>query len=330
MKRLSVVIPVMDEEANIPPLIRQLKEALEGLDYEVILVDDGSSDQTFQKIQAYSSERFIGIQLRTNYGQSTAMAAGIDEASGATIATMDGDLQNDPQDIPHLLRTLEQEPVDMIVGNRKKRQDGLLLRKLPSKLANALIRRVTGVHVRDYGCTLKLMDSRIAKNLGLYGEMHRFIPVLARQEGARIMEMDVQHHPRKYGETKYGINRTFKVLSDLLLVMFFQRYLNKPMHIFGLSGLVIFLIGILLNLYLLGLKLTGVDLWGKPLLILALMCTIGGIQLVTIGILVEVLMRTYYESQNKKTYQIREISQGAGTFQGQEPAPSGVSHSYKR
>lgn len=321
MKKLSVVIPVMNEEVNMPPLIQQLHQSLEGLDYEVIFVDDGSSDQTFETIREYSpSERFHVIQLRTNYGQSTAMSAGIDRADGAYIATMDGDLQNDPQDIPRLLQVLEDEPVDMIAGNRKNRKDGFIMRKLPSKLANSLIRRFTGVKITDYGCTLKVIDGNIAKNLGLYGEMHRFIPVLAKQEGARIKEMDVQHHPRQYGYTKYGLNRTFKVLSDLLLVMFFQKYLNKPMQLFGLAGIVVFGIGVLLNLYLLGLKIAGTDLWGKPLLILAMMCTIGGIQLVTIGILVEVLMRTYYESQNKKTYQIRGVAQGSKKSEKHEPA----------
>ncbi len=321
MVRLSVVIPVMNEEENMPPLIQSLEKALEGLDYEVIFIDDGSTDQTFEAIRQHSpNERFQVIQLRTNYGQSTAMAAGIDQAKGTYIATIDGDLQNDPADIPKLLQVLEEEPVDMIAGNRKQRKDAYIMRKLPSKLANALIRRFTGVKITDYGCTLKVIDARIAKNLGLYGEMHRFIPVLAKQEGARIKEVDVQHYPRRYGYTKYGLNRTFKVLSDLLLVMFFQRYLNKPMHIFGLAGIVVFMIGVVLNLYLLGLKLSGIDLWGKPLLILAMMCTIGGIQLVTIGILVEVLMRTYYESQNKKTYQIREIAYGSATPSPAQPA----------
>lgn len=321
MKKLSVVIPVMNEESNMPPLIQQLHQSLEGLDYEVIFVDDGSSDQTFETIREYSpSERFHVIQLRTNYGQSTAMSAGIDRADGAYIATMDGDLQNDPEDIPRLLQVLEDEPVDMIAGNRKNRKDGFIMRKLPSKLANSLIRRFTGVKITDYGCTLKVIDGNIAKNLGLYGEMHRFIPVLAKQEGARIKEMDVQHHPRQYGYTKYGLNRTFKVLSDLLLVMFFQKYLNKPMQLFGLAGIVVFGIGVLLNLYLLGLKIAGTDLWGKPLLILAMMCTIGGIQLVTIGILVEVLMRTYYESQNKKTYQVRRVGQGSEKSEKHQPA----------
>lgn len=305
----------------MPPLIQSLEKALEGLDYEVIFIDDGSTDQTFEAIRQHSpNERFQVIQLRTNYGQSTAMAAGIDQAKGTYIATIDGDLQNDPADIPKLLQVLEEEPVDMIAGNRKQRKDAYIMRKLPSKLANALIRRFTGVKITDYGCTLKVIDARIAKNLGLYGEMHRFIPVLAKQEGARIKEVDVQHYPRRYGYTKYGLNRTFKVLSDLLLVMFFQRYLNKPMHIFGLAGIVVFMIGVVLNLYLLGLKLSGIDLWGKPLLILAMMCTIGGIQLVTIGILVEVLMRTYYESQNKKTYQIREIAYGSATPSPAQPA----------
>lgn len=319
MKHLSVVIPVMNEEVNMPPLIKQLSQNLEGLDYEVIFIDDGSTDQTFDTIHTnIPNERFQVIQLRTNYGQSTAMLAGIDYADSAYIATMDGDLQNDPEDIPRLLHALENEPIDMVAGNRKNRKDGFFNRKLPSKLANSLIRQFTGVKITDYGCTLKVIDGSIAKNLGLYGEMHRFIPVLAKQEGARIKEMDVQHHPRQYGYTKYGLSRTFKVLSDLLLVMFFQKYLNKPMQLFGLAGIVVFAVGVLLNLYLLGLKIAGTDLWGKPLLILAMTCTLGGIQLVTIGILVEMLMRTYYESQSKKTYKVRFIARGSKTGQKQK------------
>jgi len=308
--KISLVIPVMNEKENIQPLLSQIREALTGVDYEVILVDDGSSDGTPDEIRTYMDNRVRLIELMKNYGQSTAMAAGIDHASGEYIVTLDGDLQNDPGDIPMLLDKIEYEPWDMIAGNRANRQDGFVLRKFPSKIANSLIRSLTGVRIKDYGCTLKIFKSQIAKNLGLYGELHRFIPVLAALQGARITQVDVKHHARKFGKSKYGIGRTFRVMSDLVLMLFFQKYLQKPMHIFGLLGFAVFFIGVIINLYLAVLKIMGQDIWGKPLLMLGVMLVVGGIQFITIGIVTEVLIRTYYESQNKKAYQIREVVSG--------------------
>jgi len=308
--KISLVIPVMNEKENIQPLLSQIREALTGVDYEVILVDDGSSDGTPDEIRTYMDNRVRLIELMKNYGQSTAMAAGIDHASGEYIVTLDGDLQNDPGDIPMLLDKIEYEPWDMIAGNRANRQDGFVLRKFPSKIANSLIRSLTGVRIKDYGCTLKIFKSQIAKNLGLYGELHRFIPVLAALQGARITQVDVKHHARKFGKSKYGIGRTFRVMSDLVLMLFFQKYLQKPMHIFGLLGFAVFFIGVIINLYLAVLKIMGQDIWGKPLLMLGVMLVVGGIQFITIGIVIEVLIRTYYESQNKKAYQIREVVSG--------------------
>ncbi len=308
MIKLSLVIPVMNERENIAPLIEQIHQALVGISYEVILVDDGSSDGTQEEIRKYLDGRVILVELMKNYGQSTAMSAGIDQAKGEYIVTLDGDLQNDPSDIPMLLEKIESEPWDMIAGNRANRQDGFILRKLPSRIANSIIRSSTGVHIKDYGCTLKIFKSKIAKNLGLYGELHRFIPVLAALQGARITQVDVKHHPRKFGSSKYGIGRTFRVISDLTLMLFFQKYMAKPMHIFGMIGFVIFTLGIGINLYMVVLKIMGQDIWGKPLLMLGILLTIGGIQFVTIGIITEMLMRTYYESQDKKAYQIREIA----------------------
>ncbi len=310
MKKLSLVIGLLNEEDNIRPLLEQTGAALQGIDYEVILVDDGSTDGTVSQILKYADERVRLIELSKNYGQSTAMAAGIDHSEGEYVVTLDGDLQNDPADIPALLAKIESEPWDMIAGNRANRQDGFMLRKLPSKLANALIRWLTGVHIKDYGCSLKIFRRNIAKNLGLYGELHRFIPVLAKLQGARITQVDVKHHARQFGTSKYGLGRTFKVISDLILILFFQKYLQRPMHIFGLGGFVILTIGMLINVYLAIEKMLGHDIWGRPLLILGLMLTIGGIQLITIGLLVEVMMRTYYESQGKKTYQVREVYVG--------------------
>ncbi len=310
--KLSVVIPVMNEEENIEPLFKALREALQGLDYELIFVDDGSSDNTVAKIKELADERTKLIVFNRNFGQSLAMAAGIDAAQGDVIATIDGDLQNDPRDIPIMLEKMTKEGWDVVAGVRAKRQDGLVLRKIPSKIANWIIRKSTGVYLHDYGCTLKLFKKDVAKNLGLYGELHRFIPVLAKLYGAKMTEMEVRHHPRLYGQSKYGIGRTFKVISDLLLMLFFQKYGTKPMHLFGTLGFGMFGIGMLINLYLFILKLFGSDIGGRPLLILGVMLTLGGIQLITTGFLAEIMMRTYYESQNKKPYVIKEIFTKSG------------------
>ena len=310
MKELSVVITVLNEEENIRPLLKSVREALAGIDFEIVLVDDGSTDKTNQQILEYSDDRTILVQLRKNYGQSNAMTAGIDHSSGLYIALLDGDLQNDPTDIPAMLDLLKKEDWDVVAGNRKNRKDGMFLRKIPSNIANALIRRMTGVYIKDYGCTLKLFKREIAEELGLYGELHRFIPVLAKLQGASITQVDVKHHARQHGKSKYGINRTFKVMSDLVLMVFMRRYMQKPMHLFGTMGFISLGLGLLINLYLLVWKILGHDIWNRPLLILGLILVLGGIQLITIGILAEINVRTYYESQNKKTYMVRKIFKG--------------------
>ncbi|MFT4093955.1 MAG: glycosyltransferase family 2 protein [Niabella sp.] len=307
MKALSVVITVMNERENIQPLLQKIKESLTGIDYEIVLVDDGSADGTVKEILKYADERVVLVELRKNYGQSTAMTAGIDHTTGRYVALLDGDLQNDPSDIPPMLELLKHEDWDVVAGNRKNRQDGMLLRKVPSKIANALIRRMTGVYIKDYGCTLKVFKREIATELGLYGELHRFIPVLAAMQGARITQVDVKHHARQFGKSKYGINRTFKVMADLVLMVFFRKYLQKPMHLFGTIGFISLGLGIIINLYLLILKISGHDIWGKPMLILGLILLLGGIQLITIGIIADINIRTYFESQNKKTYTVRNI-----------------------
>ncbi len=307
MRELSVVITVMNEEANIKPLLESVRPALSGIDYEIVLVDDGSSDKTKQQILEYADDRTILVELRKNYGQSTAMTAGIDYSRGKYVALLDGDLQNDPSDIPAMLELLKKEDWDVVAGNRKNRKDGFFLRKIPSKIANALIRRMTGVYIRDYGCTLKVFRREIAEELGLYGELHRFIPVLAKLQGARITQVDVKHHPRIHGKSKYGINRTFKVMSDLVLMVFMRKYMQKPMHLFGTIGFISFGMGAIINIYLLVLKIMGRDIWGKPLLILGLILLLGGIQFITIGIIADINTRTYFESQNKKTYNVRKV-----------------------
>jgi glycosyltransferase involved in cell wall biosynthesis len=307
MRELSVIITVINEEESIKPLLESIRDALDGIDYEVVFVDDGSTDKTRHRILENSDERTVLVELRKNYGQSTAITAGIDHSKGKYIALMDGDLQNDPDDIPDMLTLLKKEDWDVVAGNRKYRKDGFILRIIPSKVANSIIRRMTGVYIKDYGCTLKIFRREIAEELGLYGELHRFIPVLAKMQGAKITQVDVKHHSRQFGKSKYGINRTFRVLSDLVLMVFFRRYLQKPMHLFGTMGFISLGLGIIINLYLLVLKILGHDIWGKPLLILGLILLLGGIQLITIGILAEINVRTYFESQNKKTYQVRRV-----------------------
>jgi len=308
--KLSVVIPVMNEEDNIAPLFEAVRKALKGIDYELIVVDDGSTDRTVERMKELADERTRIIVFNRNFGQTTAMAAGIEEAQGDLIATLDGDLQNDPADIPMMIAKLETGGWDLVAGRRAKRKDGMFLRKIPSKIANAIIRKTTGVYLHDYGCTLKVFKRDVAKNLGLYGELHRFIPVLARMYGAKITEVDVRHHPRIHGESKYGIGRTFRVVSDLLLMLFMQKYRTEPMHLFGSIGIPMLGTGLIIDTYMFVLKLFGESIGHRPLLTLGVLFTLGGIQLITTGFIAELIMRTYFESQNKKPYTIKEIHVG--------------------
>lgn len=310
--KLSIIICVFNEEPNIKPLNKWINESIHDIDYEIIYVDDGSTDRTRQEIIGLKDPKVILVEFRKNYGQSSALYAGIDQARGEYLVTMDGDLQNDPSDIPMMLKMAEDEGWDLVAGIRKNRQDGMFLRKIPSKIANAMIRKSTGVYIKDYGCTLKVFKSDLAKNIGLYGELHRFIPVLASLEGATITQVDVKHHAREFGKSKYGINRTFKVMSDLLLMVFFKKYMSKPMHLFGGLGVLLFLLGSAINTYFLALKIMGQDIWGKPMLLLGIVLLLAGIQLITIGLMSELLMRTYYESQQKRPYKIRKVH----TFNG--------------
>lgn len=248
--KLSVVVSVYNEEDNVIPLCQKEYEALEGIDYELILVDDGSTDDTIKNIKSVANDRTKLLIFNKNYGQSTAMQAGIDAAQGEYIVTMDGDLQNDPADIPKMMEKLEESGLDVVAGVRANRKDGFILRKFPSKIANWIIRNTTDVRLSDYGCSLRIYRADIAKNLGLYGELHRFIPVLAKLQGARMTEVDVNHHARIHGESKYGINRTFKVMADLILMIFFQKYFRRPMHLFGGVGIITLALGFLIDLYL--------------------------------------------------------------------------------
>ena len=309
MKKLSVIVCVYNEEENVKPMIDSIFNALDGIDFELIYVDDGSTDNTIKEVKRFTDNRLRLVQLNMNYGQSSALSAGIAEAKAEYIALLDGDLQNDPTDIPMMLEMAEKEDWDLVAGIRANRQDGMFLRKIPSKIANSIIRKSTGVKMKDYGCTLKIFKSELAKSIGIYGELHRFIPVLAAQEGATITQVDVKHHARTHGVSKYGIGRTFKVVSDLLLMLFFKRYMQKPMHLFGNFGVLLFFAGMLINAYLLVLKILGNDIWGKPLLILGVILTLAGIQLITVGIMAELQVRTYYESQRKTPYKVRRIWQ---------------------
>ena len=307
---LSVVITVYNEEDNIQPLLQATYAALSGIDYEVILVEDGSTDRTVAEVKKYANTRTKLVIFNRNYGQTTALAAGIDQAKGQYIATMDGDLQNDPTDIPGMLQKAIDEEWDVVAGRRANRKDGFVLRKIPSKIANWIIRNSTNVHLKDYGCTLRVYKADIAQNMGLYGELHRFIPVLAKQQGAKMTEVDVKHHPRIHGTSKYGLSRTFKVMADLILMLFFQKYFQRPIHLFGGLGLLAFLLGGIINAYLLVLKIMGEDIWGRPILILGFILILGGIQLITTGIISEIIVRTYFESQDKKTYRIKSLYTG--------------------
>ncbi len=312
---LSVVVPLYNEEASLPFLVKQLLEALHplGRPFELVLVDDGSRDGTPELLRdlARSVPELVAVLLRRNYGQTAAMAAGFDACRGAVIVTLDGDLQNDPADIPLLLATLEEQGYDLVSGWRHQRQDAALSRLLPSLLANRLIARVTGVRLHDYGCSLKAYRREVVTDMNLYGELHRFLPALAYIEGARIGEVKVNHHPRRYGTSKYGIDRTFRVLMDLLTVWFMKRFLTRPMHVFGFAGLVSLGMGLLIALWLVGEKLLlGTDIGDRPLLLLAVLAILSGVQLFGFGLLAELQMRTYHESQGRPIYRVRATLRG--------------------
>jgi glycosyltransferase involved in cell wall biosynthesis len=307
---LSVVVPIYNEEENIPPLYERITAALtaSGLAYELILVDDGSSDHSFTLLQGLATRdpRLKVIRFRRNFGQTAAMAAGFDAAKGRVVVPMDGDLQNDPVDIPRLLAKID-EGYDVVSGWRKDRQDTFINRKLPSMIANGLISRLTGVHLHDYGCTLKAYRREVLDGINLYGEMHRFVPALASQVGAKVAELPVKHHPRLYGTSKYGISRTVRVVLDLMTVKFLLQYSTKPIQLFGKWGIYTLLAGILSGATTLYMKLfEQVSMNRNPLLILTAFLLFMGVQFIVLGLLGELNARTYYEAQGKPIYVVRE------------------------
>lgn len=316
---LSVVVPVFNEVESVDLLCEKLHQALEplGLRSEVLLIDDGSEDGTWEKLLENKARHpFLHlIRFRRNYGQTAAMAAGLDHARGEVIVTMDADLQNDPEDIPLLLDKMV-DGVDVVSGWRKDRKDKFLSRRLPSIMANAIISRITGVHLHDYGCTLKAYRKDVIKDVRLYGEMHRFIPALAHWVGGKVVEVPVNHHARQFGESKYGISRTTRVVLDLMTVKFLLRYSTGPMQILGKIGLTLgfwgmLLLGVIFSLNLFA-TLTGIDVWGATLVkrpvwpIMGFMLVGFGIQFLGLGLLSEMMIRTYHESQDKRTYAVRE------------------------
>jgi glycosyltransferase involved in cell wall biosynthesis len=308
---LSIVIPVFNEQDNVKPLIAEIEAAVESLSkrYEIILVDDGSRDNTFQALaQMYRNDpHLVVIRLKRNFGQTAALAAGLAHARGEVVAMLDGDGQNDPADIPALLFELARGN-DLVCGWRYLRHDPFLSRRLPSMIANAIISWTTQVKLHDYGCTLKVMRKEIAKDLKLYGEMHRFIPAIAYERGAKIAELKVNHRPRLHGKSKYGITRTVRVILDLLTVKFFMSYSTRPSHIFGIVGVASGVLGFVLCIYLTLQKLMyNMSIGGRPLLLLAVMLIFIGFQFVTMGLLGEMLSRTYHESQDKAVFVVGEI-----------------------
>ena len=308
MKRLSVVVPIFNEEENITPLCRELKNVLEalGMGYEVIFVDDGSTDTSNEVLQrlAKDDKEIKVIQFRKNFGQTAAIAAGVEHAQGEIIVTLDGDGQNDPRDIPRLLERLEQG-YDVVSGWRRSRKDPLLNKRFPSALANTLISWLTRVKLHDYGCTLKAYRKDILKDIRLYGEMHRFIPAYASWVGARITEMEVTHYPRRHGKSKYGLSRTTSIMLDLITFLFLQRYSTKPIRLFGGAGMILFSLGTLTGLFVLYRRIIWGGVWISPMILISFLFITMGVMFILLGLIAEIIIRTYHESQKKPIYAIK-------------------------
>jgi glycosyltransferase involved in cell wall biosynthesis len=311
MPKLSIVVPVYNEAPNAEALVAELRGTIDRLPTtaEIVVVDDGSNDDTFARLvnAAGDDDRIHLVRLMRNFGQTAALAAGLDHASGEIIVTMDGDLQNDPADIPRLLAMID-AGYDVVTGWRRDRKDPFLSRRLPSMIANAIIGTTTNVAIHDHGCGLKAFRADIAKQLKLYGEMHRFITAIAGDLGAAVTEIPVNHRPRLRGQSKYGISRTIRVVLDLLTIKFLAGFSTRPIHVFGTFGLITMLTGLLIT-GVLGIEkiFLGMELAGRPLLLLGILLVLGGVQLVTLGLLGEMLARTYHESQGKPIYRLREV-----------------------
>ncbi|MBC8389143.1 MAG: glycosyltransferase family 2 protein [Actinobacteria bacterium] len=308
---LSIVIPIYNEKESIGGLYEKLNKALSrmNLKYEVLLIDDGSVDGTFNELLKVhrKNKLFKIIRFRKNFGQTSAISAGFSYAEGEVVITLDADLQNDPQDIPVLLEKLN-EGYDIVSGWRKNRKDKAVTRRFPSIIANKIISKLTGVHLHDYGCTLKVYKKEVVKNINLYGEMHRYIPAIASWMGVKVAEVPVMHHSRRYGKSKYGVSRTIKVILDIITLKFLLSYSQSPIQIFGLVGLFSGLVGFIMTSYLIIMRLFfNQPLADRPLFILSIFMIFIGVQLITIGLLAEVLIRVYHEVQNRSTYVIKDI-----------------------
>jgi glycosyltransferase involved in cell wall biosynthesis len=313
--RLSVVVPVYNEEESIPQLYERLTAELSalGVGYEIIAVDDGSRDASFKLLRelAEGDPRLRVVRFRRNFGQTAAFSAGFDRARGEVVVTIDADLQNDPADIGRLLAKMD-EGYDVVSGWRERRQDPFINRRLPSMLANRLISWSTGVHLHDYGCSLKAYRSEVVRGIRLYGELHRFIPAIASWQGVEVAELPVNHRARQFGKSKYGISRTIRVVLDLLTVRFLLSYGTRPMQIFGLLGLIATMLGVVVGAYLSWIKLAyGAAIADRPLLLLAVLLIVLGVQFVSLGLIGELIVRTYYETQQKPIYVVREELNGA-------------------
>ncbi|HMT64458.1 MAG TPA: glycosyltransferase family 2 protein [Ottowia sp.] len=323
---VSIVVPIYNEVDNLPDLVARIGAAMAGqaLGFELLAVDDGSTDGSRERLRelAASTPWLRPVLLARNYGQSSALQAGFDRVRGRYVVTLDADLQNEPGDIPLLLARLEADPdVDMVSGWRKDRQDAELSRKLPSRIANKLISSATGVHLHDYGCALKAYRRPIIDRIRLYGELHRFIPSLAKEAGARIAEVPVRHHARTRGVSKYGIDRTFRVILDLILIVFFMRYRQRPLHAFGGLGLWLTAPGVLILLWLLLQKLLGEDIGGRPLLLVGVMLLLMGAQLIAAGLIGELLIRVYHEAGGAPQFHATEVLRDEQANQARAPAP---------
>jgi len=323
---VSIVVPIYNEVDNLPDLVARIGAAMAGqaLGFELLAVDDGSTDGSRERLRelAASTPWLRPVLLARNYGQSSALQAGFDRVRGRYVVTLDADLQNEPGDIPLLLARLEADPdVDMVSGWRKDRQDAELSRKLPSRIANKLISSATGVHLHDYGCALKAYRRPIIDRIRLYGELHRFIPSLAKEAGARITEVPVRHHARTRGVSKYGIDRTFRVILDLILIVFFMRYRQRPLHAFGGLGLWLAAPGGLILVWLLLQKLLGEDIGGRPLLLVGVMLLLMGAQLIAAGLIGELLIRVYHEAGGAPQFHATEVLRDEEENQARAPAP---------